>query len=524
MNALLHGGAAFALLLLAMALLRELRSSQDLERQRLLALGVALIFLLHPVNVESVAWVSSRKYNLLALFSFLSFWSYLRSAHVLCGITLFLALLSSPFGVTIPAIILLFELSRRQWKRLIPVGLASIVAMPLIALGLFGGKAEVVQYHTKAVWSLWTMLRVFADYAINLVCPLFLNNKYPNILLTSPANPRVLLGLALLAASIWFVWREWRAGRCAAPFCIGWFLIGLAPVSNLIPISTTMADRYLYLPAVGLFLGLALLLDRLDTGKLRIVLGVLLLALLIGSVTRVRVWRDSRSLWTDSLAKNANNPIASNCLGMALETAGDAEAAGPHFKRAADDANYANAQLNYGIWLLKRKQLDACIGPLRQAVDVAPHLAIAWQNIGVYHSQRGELQESLEALQQAVQIDPEVGEAQKNLGLALAKLDRNEEAIAALQRGVELGEAQAAFEMGSLLWRLQRAQEAGAWFMTAIGMDANHVEAHNNYGVWQTQFGDMATAAEMFRRTLQLNPHHPTAKANLDAALARIPK
>jgi tetratricopeptide (TPR) repeat protein len=524
MNALLHAVAAIALLLLTLALLAELRSAHDLDKRRLMALGVALLFLLHPVNVESVAWISSRKYNLLAIFSFLGFWAYLRNSQLLCGCSLLLAMLSSPFGVTMPVIIGLYELPRRQWRRLIAPGVAAVIATPLIAIGLFGGQAEVVQYHTKAAWSLWTMLRVFADYAINLVCPLFLNNKYPNELLTSPANPKVLLGLLLLAGCLWFVWREWRARRRAGPFCIAWFLLGLAPVSNLIPISTTMADRYLYLPAVGLFLGAILLLDRLETRRLATVLSVVLLALLIGSAMRVRVWRDSLSLWTDSLAKNANNAIASNCLGMALESAGQADSAGEHFQRAAADANYANAQLNYGTWLLKREQFDACIGPLRRAVELSPQLATGWQNIGVYHSAKGELEESLAALQEAVRRDPEMGEAHKNLGLALSKLNRLDEAIGALQRGVELGNAQAAYEMGALLWRVERAKEAGRWFKMAIDMEPTHVEAHNNYGVWNANFGDMAVAAQMFRATLQLNPQHPTAKANLDAALARLPQ
>jgi tetratricopeptide (TPR) repeat protein len=526
MNAVFHAAASMALLLLALVLLPELRSSQSLGRRRLLAFAIALLFLLHPVNVEAVAWISSRKYNLLALFSFLGFWSYLRSSQISSGVFLLLALLSSPFAVTIPAIILLFEYCRgglrNRLKALIPIAIASVIAIPLIAIGLFGGQATVVQYHTKASWSLWTMLRVFADYAINLVCPIFLNNKYPNELLTSPANAKVILGLALLAAALWFVRREWRAGRRTALFCIGWYLLCLAPVSNAVPISTSMADRYLYLPAVGLFFGAALALEKVDARRLSIGLGVLLLALLVGSMSRVSVWRDSHTLWTDSLAKNANNPIASNCLGMALESRGEAEAAGNHFAQAAKDANYANAQLNYGTWLLQREQLDACIGPLRRAVELAPYLPSAWQNLGVYHSVRGELAASVTALEKAVQLDPETGETQKNLGLALAKLNRIDDAIAALQRGAALGHAQSAYELGSLLWTQDRAAEAGPHFKQAIALDPSHVEAHNNLGVWNAIYGNMATAAEMFRITLRLNPAHPTAQANLDAALARL--
>jgi tetratricopeptide (TPR) repeat protein len=318
------------------------------------------------------------------------------------------------------------------------------------------------------------------------------------------------------------VWREWRAERRNALFCLGWYLICLAPVSNAVPISTSMADRYLYLPAIGLFLGGVLLLDKLAIKRLTAVLGVLTVALLIGSMARVRVWRDSHSLWTDSLAKNGNNAIASNCLGMALESRGEADAAGEHFARAAEDANYANAQLNYGTWLLKRDQLDACIGPLRRAAEVAPQLANAWHNIGVYHNARGEMDEALAALQKTVKLAPDLADAHKNLGLAFAKLERIDEAIAALQAGIALGYAPAAYELGALLWAQNRAQEAGPHFQKATLLDPAHVEAHNNFGVWNANYGDMAVAAEMFRATLRLNPQHPTAKANLDAALARL--
>ena len=284
-NLLLHASATILLFLALQRMLPLLRGPRPTDAK--LALLVAALFAVHPVNVESVAWVASRKYVLLANFAFLAFYGYCRSGRkwpILVPVATLLAILASPFGIVIPALLLLFEICRasdRKPARTLPAWGVFLVMAPILwwALVSAGAHGERVATSGEARANLWTMLRCLFDYARMLLLPFDLNNKYVDILQPSPWSAKVLLSIVALGSLFAWAWRGFRAGKRLPLFCVGWFFLTWAPVSNLVPISTTMADRYLYLPAVGVFLGLALLAER----KLTVIWPIIIAILAISS-------------------------------------------------------------------------------------------------------------------------------------------------------------------------------------------------------------------------------------------------
>ena len=380
-NTLLHAIAVVFLWLFLRAGLPKL----GVDGPEHVALFVALLFAVHPVNVESVTWITSRKYGLLAAFGFLSLWLYAREQRLPAVIAALCATLSSPFGVTIPALIVLYDFCRgcelrKSWKRQAPFAVCVLAVLPLAA-GIFsssGGRGEVVKSGLNPAWAFFSMLRCVFDYARNLVMPLWLNNRYPDHVSTSLFSLKILLAIAGIIAITFWAWRRAKAGDRLPLFCAGWVLLTWLPVSGLVPISTMMADRYLYLPAVGVFLAVVL---RVRSSH---ILGVIVAIFAIGTVVRNGVWRDSRSLWTDSVAKNAQNYAAQVALALALEDDGEDQQAAACYEAAlALNDDFFLAQLNVGLLGLKLGQLNQAEVHLKRAIELEPGHIAARLNLGL---------------------------------------------------------------------------------------------------------------------------------------------
>ncbi|MFT5127576.1 MAG: tetratricopeptide (TPR) repeat protein [Rhodothermales bacterium] len=380
MNTVLHAVAVIFLWLFMRVALPAL-GVREPERA---ALFVALLFAVHPINVESVTWITSRKYGLLASFSFLSLWLYARDKPVPAAIAALAATLSSPFGVTIPALILLFDFCRRcelrkRWKQQAPFAICLLAVLPLLA-GIFsaGGRDAVVKSGLNPLWAFFSMLRCVFDYARNLLLPLWLNNRYPDHVSTNPFSLKILLAVAGLIAVSIFVWRRYTADDRVPLFCAGWVLLTWFPVSGLVPISTMMADRYLYLPGVGIFLAAVICLRR------PALLSVVVAIFAIGSVARNTVWRDSLSLWSDSVAKDPRNYAAHVSLALALEDTGkDSEAADHYADALALQPDFFLAHYNLGLLRLKLGQLTLAEQHLTHATKLEPQHSQARLNLGL---------------------------------------------------------------------------------------------------------------------------------------------
>lgn len=507
-NVILHGAASGLFVLALALLLARLRPKASKVDNRSLALAVGLLFTLHPVNVESVAWISSRKYGLLALFTALALLGFAKSAssarwRVLMMVAVILACLSSPFGVAlVPALLLLRYCEMRgapladaksailENRSLIAFGALAVVFFAwLLVLSKPPGvdSEEVVKATGGLLPTGITMLGALVEYALNFVWPSGLNNNY-DLRLSSEGAFKAGIGLVGVVALLVWGWRRVQAGDRLPALCIGWFALWWLPVSNLIPISTKMADRYVYLPGLGVFLGLALLVQA--RFKHAAILGGVA-ALLLGAVTmqRCKVWQSSETLWRDSLKTRPGSFTAHNNLGLALQEKGE----------------YADAMSHYG-----------------EALRARPNHSVALNNLGYCLIELKRPADAVEILQAAVTKRLNYGDALNNLATALSKAGRRQEALPIIQKAVELepGLPDRHFNLGNTLLGLDQPLTAIDAFHRALELEPRMSQAYNNLAIANDRLGKHSAAADAFRNSFRLEPRVSTA-LNLAVLLAR---
>ncbi|HEY6839314.1 MAG TPA: tetratricopeptide repeat protein [Geobacteraceae bacterium] len=406
-NIILQGACATALYALLWSI----------YRRRDLALLAALFFAVHPVQVETVAWVSQRK-NLLAMFFYLlaalgylvaeesgaKRWYFLSLAAFVC------ALLSKSVAVVLPLFLLLLDLGAlgTRWEPRLLVNKAPYVllaaACALAAVitqqGSHGGGRT--DFHGGGGGAtFFTMLPVFVTYLRMVVWPGGLSAVYDPPLRHSLLEPAVLGALIFLTALFAVSLVSWRRHRERAL----WFwsaAIGILPVSQLIPITTLMNDRYLYFPMIGFaaFFG-CIFTSSADTARpwlRRSAQGgalLCLIALALVAQRRAAVWHDALSLWSDAVVKAPGNQYAHQGLAEVLERRGELERAAAEYEAAIRlDPTSAELHNQLGVVRSRLGQPDRAVDALREAVRLKPgHYPFAF-NLGVFCLEAGRLREA----------------------------------------------------------------------------------------------------------------------------------
>src|SRR5262245_57582699 len=413
---------------------------------------VAALFALHPMHVESVAWVSLRKDVLSTFFWMLTMLAWIRytrrpslARYLVVVLPFVLGLLAKPMLVTLPIVLLLLDvwpLGRRAQ------GLARLAAekLPLLALSLAAsavtlwtqhGAGAVVELATRPIGErLETALINYGLYLGKLVWPVDLAVFYP--LATADAGLAASAALLLVlvsALALAFARRE-------PALLVGWlwFLVTLLPLIGLVQIGgQQIADRYSYVPSIGIFVMVAWGVPRLWAGLARgaapWVPGALgaATALLMALLTRQQVsyWRDSITLFERALAVTQRNFFAHNNLGEPLAAAGRREEAARHYAEAARlHPGYAPARNNQGIVLAEAGRYADAEREFRAALAIDPRLAIAESNLGTARARLGAYEDAIIHYERALTLEPSNAIAHEGLGDSLALLGRLDEAIA----------------------------------------------------------------------------------------------
>jgi len=448
------------------------------------ALAAALLFALHPVQTEAVAWVSSRGDLQAALFSLGSLLLFLKASGPRRGwaaggslVCLALALLSKESAIVLPALAMLTGwLSRRKGSEAL-VGNRILIGGFWILAGSYFlirrwvlGAAGQCPYWGESFWTTAvTMIRVAGDYVRLLVWPWPLHVDYVYHLSTTLLDWRVIGCAALLAALTALALRDARRTRIFA-WAWGWFVIALLPVSNLIPITTLLAERFLYLPLIGLAGWAGLRWGECHRPRLA---RLLLIAVLPGfaGLTFIRnlEWREPFTFWRAEAARSPGSFIAQGYLGGLHEQAGNADSALFHYTRAAsvEPADpIAQAGLSRVNTMLGRH------GQARTALDrwltLSPNDADAWITDGIARSGAGDLAGSEASFRRAAALAPESPNAWRNLGLGLRDQQRHREAADAFTRaagvGGDAGAAMQSLIQAALSWeQADRIRAASAW-------------------------------------------------------------
>ena len=415
---------------------------------------VAAAFALHPLHVESVAWISERKDVLSTLFWILTMAAYLRYVkrtgagwYMLTLLVFALGLMSKPMLVTLPFVLLLLDywpLGRfsgddnvLRWKTAWPLIREKI---PFFALSAISSIVTfVVQQSSGAVQPIAVLrptIRVvvavvsYAEYINKLLWPSRLAVFYP--LGTMSVGQFVMAVLLLVGVSVCVI----RLAQQYKYLPVGWlwYLGTLVPVIGLVQVGgQSMADRYSYVPFTGLFIIIAWgVPDMLAQWRYRkIAVGASAIMVLslwsVCTVLQVRHWRNNVMLFEQAIEVTEGNYIAHNQLGNRLQAEGKLDEAISHYREAIRiKPKYARAHYNLGCALFRLDGLDEAISCYNKALELKPDYAEAENNLGALLAKQRRFHEAIGHFRQALQIKPDYAEARQNLAKAKAILQQGE--------------------------------------------------------------------------------------------------
>ena len=421
---------------------------------------VAFLFSLHPLHVESVAWIAERKDVLSAFLWFLTIWAYLgyvkrpgRGRYLMVMVVFSLGLMAKSMVVTLPIVLLLLDLWPLQriafGGQPLPNGRGSVgrillEKVPMLALSLgVAVVTYVVQRRGHAVMPLDLIplsqrlanaLVSYVAYVADMLWPARLAVFYP-FPLHVPLWQPVAAGLAVLAVSILAL----RSIERRPYLAVGWFwyLVTLTPVIGLVQVgSQARADRYTYIPTVGLSIALAWGAAEFvrSRPRLRTAMAAAAVAscLACAALTwrQAGFWQDTISLFRHSLSVTSGNFLGYNILGVALRDRGRLEEAITSYREALKiHPQFEEALVNLSRALSEQGRADEALTHVAAAAQIKPNDVEAQYNLGTELADRGRFAEAVEALQIAVRLKPDYAKAHANLGSALANLGRLDEAI-----------------------------------------------------------------------------------------------
>lgn len=477
------------------------------------SLFVAALFALHPINVESVAWVAERK-NVLSTFFFFAAigaygWYALKPGwqRYLAVTSLFaLGLMSKPMVITLPCALLLLDYwplarmegSAQSVTRVPQKSLTRLLLekVPLLALSAASAaitvQAQQAGGATRSAlqFSLGVRLEnaivAYAMYLWKMLWPARLAPLYPHPG-DSLAAWQVILSATALLAITGLVFKF-----CSKPYLtVGWlwFLGTLVPVIGLLQVGDqAMADRYAYIPLIGIFVMIAwATADLADAGKLALparIIPAACVLLALGFITnrQLSYWSSSYDLWSHTLAVTENNFIAEDNLGGALVLLDRADEAYPHFQAAAKiNPHDPLSHSNLGAYQQEHGHLQEAVEQYQATIHLASEpglLAATYANLGTAYRELGDAVKARESYDEALRLNPSQFNAYLGLGRLLEKQGKLDEAIANYSRSVELRPTgQGYLTLGHALQTADRPREALAAYQEALKISPDLSEA-----------------------------------------------
>ena len=527
----------------------------------------AIIFVVHPVNVESVAWIAQRKNTMAMLFFLLSILCYLNdfktsrrvkahssrhtpcadTAHGVCGLLMerwywlslaafILAMLSKGSVAILPVLLLgiiwwLRPLTRWDFVRTIPFFLVAMVLSGVNVWFQTHGTGEVIRIASFAQRLLGAGGAVWF-YLYEALLPVDLAPIYPQWNIQAG---NLLWWLPLLAAIVvtLVLWR-YRKGR-GRPLVLAWgiFCVALAPVMGFTDVLfmrySLVADRYQHIAIISVIALVAAGWSRWhqqvrygEHWKAKIVAAVAIVALAFLSWQQNGHYSDEISLYQATLEKTPNSWIAHYTLGFALVRTHEFQEAKDQFETALRlNPEFPEAHNNLGAMLAKTGLTPEAIEHFQQAIHLRPSYVEAHYNLASTFLKTGQLQEAIEHFQQVIRYAPDNVEAQYNLGNSLVQTGKLQEAIEHYKQVLRLKPdfTEAHYNLGITLVNIGRRQDAIEQFEYALAFKPDYPEAHYHLGDELLQLGRLQEAIEHYQQALKLKPDYPEAHSNLGSAL-----
>jgi tetratricopeptide (TPR) repeat protein len=490
---------------------------------------VAALFAVHPLNVDSVAWLAERK-NLLSTFwgmiSLLLYGRYVErpnpARYTLTLISFALGLMAKPMLVTLPFVFLLldfwpfkrmryfpqqgreFETAEAEKTALQQTAISKLIVekMPFFALSLGAVWLSILSnQHINTMVAADTVpmtLRIgnalvsYIGYIGKMIWPFHLAVYYP---FPEAIQLWQVMGMVVLLIAVTGLF---ICGLNRRPYlAVGWFwyLGTLVPVIGILQngLWPAMADRWAYVPMIGLFIiiswGLPDIAVKWRYRKPALIILAISIIAFFSITTRIQLqhWRNSTTLFEHALAVTKNNYVAQNNLGNAHAKEGNLPKAINHYRESIRlKPDHAKAYNNLGIALAKQGKVKDAIRHYSEALRLNSGYAQAYNNLGVALTEQGQVDEAIQSYNRALELKPDYAEAHNNLGVALKK-------------------------QGQI-------PEAAKHYYKALRLDPKYAAPHYNLGLAFFQFGKVKKSIYHFRRALQINPAYRDAQKSLKTA------
>ena len=520
--------------------------------------GGALLFALHPVQVESVAWVTGLKDVLSGSLSLLAIWLYLlytRSKktktniaqqnnnpikqklntrhlyYILATLSFVLAMMAKTTTVVVPVIVLLLDhlILKRPLKQAIKALIPWVIlAMPMMILTKLAQPDKPLTF----VPNLWQRILIMGDtityYLYKLILPFSLGPDYgrsPEFVLK---HGWVYLTSILSFGMLILLWM-YRKKRLWLFASAGIFIVGFFTVLGIIPFHfqriSTVADRYLYLSMLGPALIAAWVLSRYKKKKIIVITFVLVLSLFgIISANQTKYWNNTRTFYKHALKINPDSWTSHNNLASAYESERRFDKAISHYSKAIKiKPDYAEAHYNLGITLEKQGRNTEAITHYSEALKINPNYAEAHYNMGIVLEKTGRLEQAITQYSNTIKIKPSHTKAYINLGTVLEKQKKYQKALNHYFKALQINPnlVKAHYNIGNVFVMQQKFNEAIQYYSAALRINPNYVEAHNNLGFVLEHQGRIDEAIKHYSTALRINPNYINARNNLTRAFQK---
>jgi tetratricopeptide (TPR) repeat protein len=561
---------------------------------------VAALFALHPLHVESVAWISERKDVLSTAFWLLTIWAYAEFAaqrhkavsqlaqsppaqkprtpkvraqagqtrgaatdreilmppiaripltavqwYFVSLVAFALGLMSKPMLVTVPFLLMLLDywplaqinFSEPGWPR---IGFRlALEKVPYFLLAIASSVVTfVVQRKGGAVSTEITLAARLANAVVSYVrylsktfVPINLSVMYPHPG-SWPAGQIAACGASLLAVTLLAAWFFNRRPYLIVGWL--WFLGTLVPAIGIVQVGIqSMADRYTYVPLIGIFIMLVwglgdLAEDRADWEiPLKSLAGVSIVSSMVFAIGQVRFWKDSEALFSHTVAVTKDNYLAYNNLGLEQYNHGKTDLAIENYKASLKiKPTYEDALNNMGYSLAAQKKNLEAIEYYRKALRTRPSQAEIRNNLGNALSETGQIPEAIEQYKLVLEANPDHASAHNNLGIALAMQGKLDEALPHFQAALRLKPdfANAHSNLGNAYAAQRKFDDAIKEYNEALKLDPNESQAHNNLANALVEKGKLTEAIPHYEIAIRFNTNNPEAHLNLALVQIRLGK
>jgi len=504
---------------------------------------VAALFATHPLHVESVAWISERKDVLSTFFFLLALCAYAKYAekpgfksYGLVFLSFTLGLMTKPMLVTFPFILLLMDywpLKRIDFLGLHEVkrhNLAVLLALlyEKIPLFILSSVSCVITYLAQSENAVINSIEVtiraknalfaYLIYLIKMVYPVDLAVFYPYP--TAIAQWKIMVAISVLIALMVAAISNIRKSPWMTIGLL-WYFGTLVPVIGIIQVGRqAMADRYTYIPSIGIFIIIAwsfkALIDRYHVNiKCAAISGLILIAILSTlSIKQTGVWKNSFSLFLHALSVTTDNDVAHHNLGFAYKRVGDLDKSVAHYTKATEiNPNFASSWSNIGVYWADKKQFDKAINYYRKALQLEPDIVEYLNNMATAYLSKGDIDKSITIYRKALQIDPNHYSTHNLLGLVFLQKGRLTDAHQHLSMAYQMNPQSSAIRNNFLLVSKLNQQTSAAFkkLISALESIDDNNDLQNKADLILTRKRSLCEVIMSYRKAISLQPgFHPS--------------